>query len=211
MPLKLLIRQFELGQLANFNYFVGDAGTREVAVIDPGDDTDFLLKNAKKESLKIVAVLLTHGHFDHVGGVIELCAEFKIPAYLSEHEAPFYTPDCPKLLRTKDGEKISIGGIEVACLHTPGHTSGCQCFLVDGNLFTGDTLFVDAVGRTDFPGGNAETLFGSLQKIKQLPDDTIVWPGHNYGSVTQAPLGQLKAQNPFLACKSLEEFLNLAG
>ena len=211
MGSKPIIRQFELGRMANFTYFLGDSECRAIAVIDPGDDVDFLLKAAQKEGLQIESVLLTHGHYDHVGGVAELTTDLGIPAYLSEHEAPFYTPACQRLLRTKDSEKLRVGTIEVECLHTPGHTPGCQCFYANGNLFTGDTLFVDAVGRTDFPGGSSSALFQSLQRIKALPDGTIVWPGHNYGATTQAALGQLKVENPFLACGTLEEFLDLTG
>jgi glyoxylase-like metal-dependent hydrolase (beta-lactamase superfamily II) len=86
----------------------------------------------------------------------------------------------------------------VECLYTPGHTPGCQCFLVEGNLFTGDTLFIDAVGRTDFPGGSGRALLKSLQRIKQLPDNTMIWPGHHYGEPAHEELGVLKLTNPYL-------------
>ena len=207
----ILIRQFELGHMGNFNYFIGDALSREIAVVDPGDDTDFLIKAAKKENLKITSVLLTHGHYDHVGGVPELSASLKIPVYLSQYEAPSLTPKCPTLKRNDDNQEIAIGGIKVKCLHTPGHTPGCQCFLANGNLITGDTLFIDAIGRTDLPGGSAPTLFKSLQRIKELPGTTMIWPGHNYGAVPQAALAQLKTENPFLACETLNEFEGMTG
>jgi glyoxylase-like metal-dependent hydrolase (beta-lactamase superfamily II) len=152
-----------------------------------------------KNQLQLSAVLLTHGHYDHVGGADELARTAAVPVYLSEHETPFYTPACQGLTRTRDGEKIKVGSLEVECLYTPGHTPGGQCFLVEGNLFTGDTLFIDAVGRTDLPGGNARAMVKSLQKIKLLPADTIIWPGHHYGEPAHEKLGVLKHSHPYLA------------
>jgi hydroxyacylglutathione hydrolase len=198
----LFIRQRELGQMANFNYILGEKSSCAAAVVDPGDDYDVLVEEIKKEGLKLTAVLLTHGHFDHVGGAAALAAEYGVPVYLSEHEPAFYTPRCKNLKRTHDGEKIPLGPLEVECLHTPGHTPGGQCFLLEGNLFTGDTLFIDAVGRTDIPGGNTRALIKSLQRIKQLPDDTMIWPGHHYGEPLHEKLGALKLSNPYLASNS---------
>jgi hydroxyacylglutathione hydrolase len=202
----LIIRQLELGLMANYNYILGDKSTGEAAVIDPGDDYDILVQEIRKAGLKLAAVLLTHGHFDHVGGVADLAAEYGIPVYLSEHEPPLLTPRCKNLKRTRGGEKIALGSLVVECLHTPGHSPGGQCFLVDGNLFTGDTLFIDAVGRTDIPGGNTRALINSLQKIKQLPDGTVIWPGHHYGEPSHETLGVLKLSNPYLAGNSEQAF-----
>jgi glyoxylase-like metal-dependent hydrolase (beta-lactamase superfamily II) len=198
----LIIRQFELGPLANYNYLLGDRDTGAAVIIDPSDEVAPLLEELKKNQLKLSAVLLTHGHYDHVGGAADLAAEHDIPVYLSEHEAPFHTPRCKNLTRTKDGEKIKVGSLVVECLHTPGHTPGCQCFLVEGNLFTGDTLFIDAIGRIDLPGGNARAMVKSLQRIKLLPDDTVIWPGHHYGEPAHEKLGVLKRGNPYLADNS---------
>jgi glyoxylase-like metal-dependent hydrolase (beta-lactamase superfamily II) len=203
-----LIVQLELGPLANYNYLLGDRATGEAAIIDPSDQAAPLLEELKKHQLKLSAVLLTHGHYDHVGGVKELTKKLAIPVYLSEHESLFYTPRCKGLARTGDGEKIMVGSLEVECLHTPGHTPGCQCFLAAGNLFTGDTLFIDAIGRTDLPGGNARDMVKSLQRIKTLPDDTIIWPGHHYGEPAHEKLGELKLSNPYLARGTKEDDLS---
>jgi len=208
MKSNLIILQLELGPLDNYNYILGDRATGEAAIIDPSDQVAPLLDALKEHKLKLSAILLTHGHYDHVGGVDELTKMMPIPVYLSEHEAFFYTPKCPGLTRTKDGEKIMMGSLEVECLHTPGHTPGCQCFLVEGNLFTGDTLFIDAIGRTDFPGGNGRAMVKSLQRIKMLPDDTVIWPGHHYGEPAHEKLGELKRSNPYLADGSKEADLS---
>lgn len=207
----IIIRQLEIGQMANFNYIVGDPETGKAACIDPGDETDILLAEAHKEKLEIVAILLTHGHYDHVGGVNELCAQLAIPAYLSRHEANHYTPDCKRLLTVLDNEKILIGNLTFECIHTPGHSPGCQCFYAAGHLFTGDTLFIDAIGRTDLQGGNTQQIFHSLQRIKRLPGSTEVWPGHNYGAYSHQNLSALCRNNPYLACDSLEVFMEMAG
>ena len=188
--------------MENFTYIIGDKETGESFVVDPSAPQAVILRELKAEKLVLKSVLLTHGHYDHVVDVDKA----DVPVYLSDAESSFYTPKAKKFIRTGDGQKIVLGAFTVECLHTPGHTPGCQCFLADGNLFTGDTLFVDAVGRTDFPGGSSAVLFESLQRIKRLPDATIIWPGHHYGAVAHETLGSLKKYNPFLRCGDLEEF-----
>lgn len=204
-----LIIQMELGIMANFSYIVADPETRKAMLIDPADDEKSILKKIKENELTLTGILLTHGHFDHTAGAKILARKFDIPVYLSAHEAKFYTPDCAHLTFVDNGQTIPLGELSVICLHTPGHTPGCQSFLIKENLFTGDTLFVDAIGRTDFPGGDPKALFESLQKIKQLPDATLTWPGHNYGALTSAKLGDLKKSNPFLASTRIEDFLHI--
>lgn len=208
MAQNISVIQLQLGDMANFTYIIADKDTRNAAVVDPADDTDAILTAAQKSDLAITSVLLTHGHYDHVGGADNLAGQFNIPVYLSKDEFFAYIPRCRNLTRTGEDTKIMIGGIEAAILATPGHTPGSQCFLVEGNLFTGDTLFVDAVGRSDLPGGNSRTLLKSLDRIKALPDTTIIWPGHDYGDVTHAALGVLKKTNPYLATTQRQNSLD---
>jgi len=211
MNKQIFIQQIQLGNMANFSYIVGDKTSGKAAVIDPHDETDTIEAAAAKTNLSIGAVLLTHGHYDHTGGLKYYADKLKLPVTLSADEYFLYVPHCTTLSRVKDNDRIQLGSFTIECLHTPGHTPGCISFLFEGNLFTGDTLFVDAVGRTDLPGGDAATLFKSLQKIKQLPDATIIWPGHDYGSVASQTLKTLKLENPFLTCKTQKDFLSLAG
>ncbi len=196
--------------MANFSYLVGDKASGEAAVVDPNDDTDAIEAAAAKAGLRVTTVLLTHGHYDHTGGLKFYSNKLGLPAYLSKDEFMLYIPQCKTLKRIADHDKIMIGTISIKCIPTPGHTPGGICYLAENNLFTGDTLFIEAIGRTDLPGGNASTLFKSLQKIKQLPDNTIIWPGHNYGASTSALLKTLKIENPFLAAKTEADFLNMA-
>ncbi len=204
----LIIRQLELGSMGNFSYLIGDQSSGEAALIDPSVETDTIENTATKAGLKITKILLTHGHYDHVGGLHYFSDQQQLPVYLSKDEFGPYTPNYPTLQKLADNDILSIGKFRITCIHTPGHSTGCMCFYVTNNLFTGDTLFIDAIGRSDLPGGDAATLFNSLQKIKQLPDETMIWPGHNYGNTSSRKLQQLKVENPFLACDSKEKFLS---
>jgi hydroxyacylglutathione hydrolase len=208
MKKKNTVHQLQLGGMANFSYIILDNASHNAAVVDPNNDTDSILEVLNSNKLTLSHILLTHGHFDHIGGAALLSKKFNAPVHLSLHESPLYSVKAPNLIQTKDNDTVSLGESQITCIHTPGHTPGCQCFLVDNNLFTGDTLFIDAVGRIDLPGGNGTILFQSLQRIKTLPDTTVIWPGHDYGAASSDTLLHLKQTNPFLACSSEEEFLD---
>ncbi len=205
---ELILEQMEIGPMNNFIYFLGDAQSGQIAVVDPAWDVNFLRKHAKEKGYKIVSIFLTHGHPDHVQGLDALLKTHDVPVYLSKHEAQFYTPDCKNLVLVADHEKLKVGNIEFECLHTPGHTPGCQCFKYKDVLISGDTLFIDGCGRCDLPGGNARTMYTSLANvILKLPDTTVIYPGHNYGEVAFATLADQKKTNPYLQAKNLEHFL----
>jgi hydroxyacylglutathione hydrolase len=208
LPDNLILKQMEVGPMENFLYFIGDARTREIAVVDPAWDVDYLCSQADKDGQCITAILLTHGHSDHVNGLEAILSRHDVPAYISAHEAALYKPRHKNIVEVEDRQKIKIGGITVECLLTPGHTPGSQCFRHENVLITGDTVFIDGCGRCDLPGGSAKDMYSSLYTVlMRLPDETLLYTGHNYGPTAFATLGQQKKTNPYFLCGSLEEFL----
>ena len=207
-PTNLILQQFELGPLENFLYFLGDPATKEIAVIDPAWDVNFLREESRRQGFKITCVLLTHGHPDHLNGLDDLLSIHDVPVYISQQEDPLFKPKGKNIRDVRPHEKLKIGRIEIECLHSPGHSPGCQCFLVHGQLISGDTLFVDGCGRCDLPGSDPKKMYDSLyNKIMKLPDATVIYPGHNYGPLPCDTLAHQKKTNPYLQCDSLQEFL----
>jgi glyoxylase-like metal-dependent hydrolase (beta-lactamase superfamily II) len=208
LPENLILAQIELGPLQNFLYFVGDSRTNEIAVVDPAWDVEFLCQEADKAGYKITKILLTHGHPDHVNGLDEILNIYDVPAYISEKEAPFLTPQHKNIQKIKDGDIIKVGDIPFHCILVPGHTPGCIAFKYEDVLITGDAIFIDGCGRCDLPGGDARVMYNSLYKIiMKLPDTTILFTGHNYGPIPYDTLGSQKETNPYLTCSSEQEFL----
>jgi len=204
----LVIHQFEMGPLNNFLYLLGDPATREMAVVDPAWDVGFLCRQAERLKYRITKVFLTHAHPDHVNGLARLLAMHPVPVYISKHEAPFLTSGLQGCTGIEDGAQLKLGDITFDVLHTPGHTPGCQCFLADGKLITGDTLFIDGCGRCDLPGSDPRAMYRSLHDVlMKLPDETVIYPGHNYGPTPTDTMGNQKQTNPYLHCDSIEEFL----
>ena len=206
----LILNQMEVGPMENFIYFVGDKSTGEVAVIDPAWDARFLIEEAKKNNLKIKAAFVTHGHFDHTNAVEDLLKTLDIPVYINEHEADFFKFNWGKenVKKTKSGDKLKIGNIDVEFVHTPGHTPGSQCFLVHNHLVSGDTLFINGCGRCDLPGGDVEQMFDTIcNKLMRMPDDTLIFPGHNYADKKYDELKNQKKTNPYMQYDNLMAFV----
>lgn len=215
--------------MANFVYLVGSTETRKVAVIDAAWDIEEILRMAATDDMEIIYALVTHTHPDHVGswlrgahieGVEELLAKTKAKVVVNKAEAELLKSLSPSdIIKAESGDKINVGGVEIQLIHTPGHTPGSQCFLLEGmsadrpgRLIAGDTLFIGSCGRFDFAGGSAEQMYFSLtQKLMQLPDDTIVFPGHNYATEITSTIGEQKRTNPYLQFPSLNAFLAAMG
>ncbi len=207
--------------MANFVYFIGDALTREVFLVDPAWQIDTLTRFIETENLKLKGALITHSHFDHCNGVNDLLNKFDVPIYLHKEEADFaksmsgsnelfgsFPEDHVK--KVSSGDKVRAGQIELTFLHTPGHTPGSQCFLVNDNLVSGDTLFVRGCGRCDLPGGDTQQMYQSLtQKLMKLPDETVLYPGHFYGRNPVSTIKDEKKLNPYVLSGNLETFLKL--
>lgn len=205
----LILEQMEVGPMKNFIYFLGDKSAGEIAVVDPAWDVEYLRARARKRGYTITHIFLTHGHPDHVNGLDDLLSTHDVPVYISENEAPFYTPRCKNLIKVSDRQKLKVGSIAFECIFTPGHTPGCQCFKSGDALIAGDTLFIDGCGRCDLPGGAPEMMYRSLRDvIMKLPDSTIIYPGHNYGDAPFATLAEQKKTNPYLQSESLQTFLH---
>ena len=218
----LYFKQLEIGPMQNYVYLLGSLETRKVAVVDAAWEIGTILKIAAQDDVEITHAFVTHTHPDHVGGsfagmdiagVSELLSKCKAKVVVHKAEAEFLKGLLPSdIIKSDNGDKIDVGGVEIQLLHTPGHTPGSQCFLVDGRIVSGDTLFIDACGRVDFPGGNAEQMYYSLtQKLMALPDETILFPGHNYARKTHDTLGEQKKTNPYLRFASLKQFLAAMG
>lgn len=204
------VEQYCVGQVATNCYFAINEETKEMLVIDPGDSAQMLAEKIKQEGFKPQAVLLTHGHFDHAMAAGELAGIFGIKIYA--HEGEKDTLEDPRKnvsimvgsrdtyhadVYVKDGEVLNLAGMEWKVLHTPGHTAGGCCYYLEKEkvLFSGDTLFCQSVGRTDFPGGSMSKIVRSIkEKLMALPDEVKVYPGH-MGLTT---IGAERVGNPYL-------------
>jgi hydroxyacylglutathione hydrolase len=204
----IYLKQVELGPMANYVYFVGDPQTREVAVVDPAWEVDRIVEMARENDLTITKILITHSHFDHINGVEALLNRTKAKVYINKAEAEFMKAVWPDLVKVDGGDTTRVGHVDITFLHTPGHTPGSQCFLVQNHLISGDTLFIGACGRCDLPGSNPEDMYHSLtQRLAKLDDRTIVFPGHNYAAKPYSTIGDEKRFNPYLQFQSLQDFL----
>ena len=179
------IKTLTVGPIETNCYVVSDEETQECAVIDPGDESGTILDYLESNNLKCRCILLTHAHFDHVGAVSELMAETGAALYMSEQDngVPigsgnecFLAPEGTKFY--KDGDTVAVSSLSFRVLATPGHTPGCVCLICGDAIFSGDTLFRDSCGRTDFVSSNTDDMLSSLRRIAELPGDYEVFPGH---------------------------------
>ncbi len=215
--------------MQNFVYLVGSTETREVAVIDAAWDIEKIMRLSDADEMKITHAFVTHTHPDHVGswlrgahveGIEELLGKTKAKVVVHKAEAEsLKSLSTSDIIKTESGDKIDVGGIDIQMVHTPGHTPGSQCFLLEGlspgepgRLIAGDTLFIGSCGRVDFPGGSPEDMYASLtQKLMRLPDETVLFPGHNYAEEKTSTIGKQKKTNPYLQYHSLSAFLASMG
>ena len=220
----IYLKQMELGPMQNFVYLIGDPVARECAVVDPAWDIDAIVAAAQADGFTLTGALVTHTHQDHVGGsleswgmpgriagVEELLEKIPAKVYVHKAEREFLRGLGSDLVKVDNHDTLAVGRLTLTFLHTPGHTPGSQCFLVDGRLVSGDTLFIGSCGRTDLPGSDPSEMYYSLtQRLAALPDETILLPGHNYGG-SSSTLGDEKRQNSFMRFTSLGDFLAVMG
>jgi glyoxylase-like metal-dependent hydrolase (beta-lactamase superfamily II) len=229
-PSDLYFRQIPVGEMANFAYLVGSRASREALLVDPAWDVEGLLGAAAADGIEVVGALVTHYHQDHVGGEIfghaieglaRLLELAPVPIHVNRQEAEglkrITGVSESDLVRHEGGDAVSLGQMRVRLLHTPGHTPGSQCFLVEeasapGRLVSGDTLFLGSCGRVDLPGADPEAMYHSLNvTLAGLPDETIVYPGHLYSPSASGSLGEEKRSNPYLRASTLAQFLAFLG
>lgn len=207
-------------QMANFVYAIGDRQTGDCVLVDPAYDVDALLDVIESDGMRLVGVLATHYHPDHVGGsmmgmriegISRLLERTSVPIHAQRAEVEWITKvtgvEKTQLSAHDSGDVVTVGDVSITLVHTPGHTPGSQCFLVDGHLVSGDTLFLDGCGRTDLPGSNPEEMYDSLQRLASLPDDTVIFPGHMYSHEPFAPLQRVRSSNAVFKPKSKEAWL----
>jgi glyoxylase-like metal-dependent hydrolase (beta-lactamase superfamily II) len=212
-------------QMVNLVYLIGDRASGEAVAVDPAYAPDEVIDILEADGMRLVGVLATHYHSDHVGGdlfgrdilgIAELLEQVEVPVHVHRDEVPWIERSTgvgrDSLVPHESDDVLQVGEIKIRLLHTPGHTPGSQCFLVANRLVAGDTLFLQGCGRTDLPGSDPDAMYDSLvNRLAILPDDTVVYPGHLYSPDGSASLAETKRKNPVLAPRSAEEWLALFG
>lgn len=212
-------------QMRNFVYLIGDRETNEAIIVDPAYDPGGILDILEEDGMSCVGMLGTHYHADHVGGSMmglsvagaaEMLERLNVPLHVQVDEADYVKEVTgltdENLTQHNGSTTIDVGAIQIELLHTPGHTPGSQSFLVENRLVAGDTLFLDGCGRTDLPGGNPEQLYHSLTSVlSKVPDDAVLFPGHQYSPAPSATMGDTRRDNFVFAPKSAEEWMAMFG
>ena len=220
---RLYLRQLEVGPMQNYVYLIGDPETREAAVVDAAWEIDAIVEAAEADGYRITTDLVTHFHPDHLGGALmghqitgaaELVARVPAKVVIHKAELPYVHRltglSSSDITPVEGGTDVPVGKLTVKMLHTPGHTPGSQCFLVNDALVSGDTLFIGSCGRIDLPGSNPEDMYRSLTGVLgKLPETTVLYPGHNYADRPRSTIGDEKRTNMMMRFKNLKDFLAL--
>ena len=208
-------------QMVNFSYLIGDRDSGQTLVVDPAYGIEEILGIAADDGMEVTGVLATHHHPDHVGGsmmgytiegITAVLERISVPIHAHREEASLITRvtgiDPSDVVAHHGGDRVAVGAVDVELLHTPGHTPGSQCFLVDGMLIAGDTLFLQGCGRTDLPGSDPGAMYESLQRLADLPDDTVIYPGHRYSVASTGTLAAVKETNMVFKPPTRDAWLN---
>ena len=212
-------------QMMNFIYLIGDRTTGEAVVIDPAYDPQGIINILEEDEMTLTGVLATHYHPDHVGGdmmgfsisgITDLLNLASVPIHVQNEEAELVDKvtgvGFDNLRKHSSGDKISVGSIEIELIHTPGHTPGSQCFLVENRLVAGDTLFLDGCGRTDLPGGDPRQMYESLTtRLAKVPDTATLFPGHLYSPKPSQSMGETRQHNYVFAPSTAEQWMAMFG
>jgi len=211
-------------QMVNFAYIIGDRNTGECVIVDPAYAASELVSIAAQDDMSVVGALASHYHADHIGGsmmgfslkgIDELLDQIDVPVHINRHEREWVMKttgvDESSLVLHEDGDIVRVGTIDIALVHTPGHTPGSQCFLVQNRLVSGDTLFLDGCGRTDLPGSDPSAMYTSLRKLATLSTDTMIHPGHFYSPQESEKLESVLRHNFVFGPRTQDEWSSLFG
>ena len=195
-------------QMVNFVYAIGDRSTGECVLVDPAYDPVGLVDAVEADGMTVTGVLATHYHPDHVGGsmmgydiagLTGLLDRVSVPIHVQRDEVPWVVRAAGvsegHLVAHESADVVTVGEIEIQLVHTPGHTPGSQCFLVESRLVSGDTLFLDGCGRTDLPGSDPSQMVESLKRLSKVDDEIVLYPGHRYSAAPSASMGAVKQSN----------------
>ena len=202
----MIFRQVFDNKSSTYTYLIASAKGREAVIIDPViENVESYIKSLNELDLKLVKVIDTHIHADHVTGASKLKRATNCSTLMGEH-----TPADAVEIKVKDDEIIKIDQIEIKAMYTPGHTSDSYSFLMDNYLFSGDTLLINGTGRTDFQNGSSKDAYNSIfNRLLKLPEDTILYPGHDYNGKESSTIGNEKKFNPRLQVRNVDEYVEL--
>ena len=202
----MIFKQVFDAKSSTYTYLIASSKGREAVIIDPViENVDEYIRLLEELDLKLVKVIDTHIHADHITGASKLKKETNCTTIMGEH-----TPAETVEIKVKDNEIIDIDNLKIKSLYTPGHTSDSYSFLLDNYLFTGDTLLINGTGRTDFQNGSSKDAYNSLfNNLLKLPEETLVYPGHDYNGKFSSTIGNEKKFNPRLQVKSVDEYVDI--
>lgn len=202
------VYQLQLGPMDNFVHILANHQDGQAWVVDPAWDAPAIVDLLNQKQLNLTGILLTHGHADHISGVIPLLQQQTVPVYFNQKDRYLTQNMLPSNTHSiEDGDSINFANKIIKVIATPGHTAGSVCFYVDNTLIVGDTLFINGCGRCNFPESDVTAMFHSLQQLKTLPDETLIYCGHNYGNTAIATLAEQKQTNPYLLIDELDFFI----
>jgi len=202
----MIFKQFFDQKSSTYTYLIASAKGREALIIDPVlENVEDYIKSLNELNLKLVKVIDTHIHADHVTGAGKLRDKTKCATIMGEH-----TPTDAVEIKVKDDEIIKLDQLQIKALHTPGHTSDSFSFLMDNYLFSGDTLLINGTGRTDFQNGSSTDAYNSIfNKLLKLPDETLLYPAHDYKGEKVSTIGKEKKYNPRLQVKNVDQYIEI--
>lgn len=206
--MSIAIHTLKLGTMDNFIHIIAETDSGEAMIVDPAWEPETLLQFIDKHGYTLTGLLLTHSHSDHISAFANIVKKSDVPIYITKTEFRLGLARIKNPYHIKDGDTISLGNTVINVIATPGHTVGSVCYYADKHLVVGDTLFIDGCGRCNFYESDVNKMWDSLQRLKQLPDNTLIYCGHDYGQKPLDTLGNQKHTNPYLLIEDKAFFID---